>query len=154
MSGAVLPRSLDALASVTISLIEAGAFRRVKASDARGAAANCVALGNDWDYTRGAAVNQGADVSLLPELWEGPVGLYEVTDSGTGEPAILEIKEGQVRFTVPSVKVSNSYLIKRPHRRIEPSPSAGFQTGAVKEATDRRGIQLTDGKPRNPSILV
>ena len=54
----------------------------------------------------------------VPQLWEGPVGLYEVTDSGTGEPAILSIKDGQVSFTVPSLKVSNWYVIKRsPHAR-------------------------------------
>ena len=54
----------------------------------------------------------------LPELWEGPVGLYEVSDSGTGEPSILQIRDGQVEFTIPSVKVSNWFVIKRrPHPR-------------------------------------
>ena len=54
----------------------------------------------------------------LPELWEGPVGLYEVSDSGTGEPSIHQIRDGQVEFTIPSVKVSNWFVIKRrPHPR-------------------------------------
>jgi hypothetical protein len=49
----------------------------------------------------------------LPELWENPVELYEITDAGTGEPTMLEIQDHRVRFTVPSVKVSNWYVLER-----------------------------------------
>ena len=48
----------------------------------------------------------------LPQLWEEQVELYEITDAGTGEPTTLPIKDGEVRFTVPSVKVSKWYLLK------------------------------------------
>ena len=54
----------------------------------------------------------------LPGMWEGPVGLHEITDSGTGEPTIHQIKDGHIKFTVPSIKVSNWYVIHRqPHAR-------------------------------------
>lgn len=49
----------------------------------------------------------------LPELWEDQVKLYEITDAGTSDPTTLAIKNGEVRFTIPSVKVSNWYLLKR-----------------------------------------
>ncbi len=51
-------------------------------------------------------------VVTMPDAWQKKVTIYEVSDTGTSEPRTLEVKNGQVRFNIDSVKVSRWYVIK------------------------------------------
>ncbi len=48
----------------------------------------------------------------MPDGWTDKVSLYEVSDTGTGEPKQLNVKDGLVRFTLDSVKVSRWFVIR------------------------------------------
>lgn len=70
-------------------------------------------LSNEKGFTYEPVKNVPVTVQM-PDGWTDQVALYEVTDSGTGEPRQLDVKDGQVRFTLDSVPVSRWFVIKHP----------------------------------------